>query len=322
MLGVAVSPLALRAVSMPRCMATATVGLAPPLRRQRREFLVGALAAAPLPARAGSKRSTDCVREAALTASRDPDTAAALLRLAFHDAVTRKGRRGGPNGSVRYELSRSENLGPTLEAAVRALEPVVRQCQVSWADAIAVGGAAAVEASGGPIIEVGTGRTDSLEADPDGLLPDPGLTAGAIRDFFAERLGLTDEETVALCGAHTLGRWTSFIDVSKECLSKEEPEQWACSRREGRRLPFTEHPGRFNSEYFQALVEWYQRRQAPAPTKRWKDRPEDRLAPLNLLPSDVGLLFDGKLRTVVSRFASDEPAFFAAFARAYLKLVD
>ena len=44
--------------------------------------------------------------------SQDPSLAGPLVRLAFHDATTRDvGNSGGPNGSIQYELERSENRG-------------------------------------------------------------------------------------------------------------------------------------------------------------------------------------------------------------------
>lgn len=249
-----------------------------------------------------------------------------LLRLAFHDAATRRrgdGKSQGPNGSIRFELARNENVGPSLKSALDSLQSVVGRCSVSWADAIAIGGAAAVEASGGPVIQVGIGRKDATEADVEGRLPDGTLTAGAIRDYFIQ-LGFSDEELVALIGGHTLGRWTSLIGVDSNCL-KNDKEFWTCSRDQGKRLPFTEHPTSFDSEYFSAVSEFGRRQKLPKPTKRFKDQsPEEKFStksPLNLLPSDVGLLYDPQLKAVVERFAADKAAFFTAFSRAYVKLV-
>merc|ERR1719362_2171671 len=128
-----------------------------------------------------------------------------------------------------------------------------------------------------------------------------------------------------MVGAHTLGRWTSFLGVSKECMAKASVEGyafWRCSREEGIRLPFTTHPESFNNEYFQALVELYKRRRLdPKPQVRWKYRKPEGLHPLNLLPSDNALVFDDALRPIVQRFANDEAAFFSAFSRGYQKLV-
>jgi len=253
----------------------------------------------------------------------NPAVAASLLRLAFHDAATGRGGRGA-NGSVKFELERTENVGPSLRLAVDTLRPLVHQCGVGWADAIAVAGAAAVEATGGPSIKVGLGRADAQKPDPEGLLPNPGFTGRDVRLYFQQR-GMTDEEAVAMLGAHTLGRWTSFLGVSKECMAKSEADAsafWTCTREEGTRLPFTTHPESFNNEYFKALVEFYKRRAVePKPQVRWKYRKPEGLPRLNLLPSDNAVVFDDALRPIVQRFADDESAFFDAFSRGYQKLV-
>src|SRR3979490_3212622 len=83
--------------------------------------------------------------------------APAHLRLAFHDAGTydARTRTGGAHGIVRLpqELQRGSNTGwghacLELLAEVKAGYP-----SVSWADLIALGGAAAVHVCGGPVIE-------------------------------------------------------------------------------------------------------------------------------------------------------------------------
>ena len=140
-------------------------------------------------------------------ARQDPVLAPSLLRLAFHDAATRRqGENGqGPNGSIRFELTRDENFGPSMTAALAVVEGIVQRCKVSWADAIAVSGAAVVEAMGGPSITITTGRSDASGPDAGKRLPNGTLTAGSIRDYFRQ-LGMSDAELVALLGAHTVPR--------------------------------------------------------------------------------------------------------------------
>jgi len=60
---------------------------------------------------------------------------------------------------------------------------------------------------GGPIIPFRPGRGDKdLSAcTPDGRLPDGSKGSRHIRDIFY-RMGFNDQEIVALCGAHALGR--------------------------------------------------------------------------------------------------------------------
>jgi L-ascorbate peroxidase len=134
--------------------------------------------------------------------------APAHLRLAFHDAGTYDARThtGGAHGTVHLpeELQRGDNTGwgqpcIALLAEVRASYP-----SVSWADLIAVGGAAAVEKCGGPVIDIGLGRSDGSEPAPRNRLPAGYEGATLLKTMFA-RMGLGPRELVVLSGAHTLG---------------------------------------------------------------------------------------------------------------------
>eukprot|EP00434_Breviolum_minutum_P007319 symbB.v1.2.006460.t1/scaffold325.1/size228936/5 len=327
----------------------------------RRHLVLAAASTAATPSRSKAVEQTSdvqCIRDMAIkNALRDPESAPSFLRLAFHDAATKRSDAQGPplnsksaipptllvwvlwlllsssstwlwlwlllplNGSIRFELMRNENIGPSMRQALQFIEQIVQNCQVSWADAIAVSGAAVVEALGGPKIDVATGRKDALEEDAENRLPDGSLTSGAIRDYFRQ-LGFSDEELVALVGAHTIGRWTSLLGVQPACMAKEGLDFWICTREQGQRLPFTARPTLFNNDYFKNVLEFERRQKMPRPTKRYKDRPENGGLPaLYLLPSDIGLLYDADLHKQVEKFAFDEAAFFAAFSRAYLKLV-
>ncbi|XP_059658152.1 putative L-ascorbate peroxidase 6 isoform X2 [Cornus florida] len=134
--------------------------------------------------------------------------AAGVLRLVFHDAGTfdMDENSGGMNGSIVYELDRSENAG--LKKSLKILEKAKSEVdilqQVSWADMIAVAGAEAVSLCGGPKIPVRFGRVDSMIPDPEGKLPQESLDASALKQCF-QRKGLSTQELVALSGAHTIG---------------------------------------------------------------------------------------------------------------------
>lgn len=74
---------------------------------------------------------------------------------------------------------------------------------------ISLAGCVAIEHMGGPHIEWTGGRKDkNSEADcpPVGRLPDGALGKDHVLDVFVSRLGFTVQETVALIGAHTVGR--------------------------------------------------------------------------------------------------------------------
>lgn len=137
-----------------------------------------------------------------------------LLRLAWHDAGTYDSRIptfpdcGGANGSIHFkdELDHGANAG--LEKAIRFLQPFHhRYPNISWADLIQLAGALSVELAGGPKIPMRYGRMDAVISAKEGALPDPFPKNPIIhvRDTF-QRLGMTSKETVALIGAHTIGR--------------------------------------------------------------------------------------------------------------------
>lgn len=153
-----------------------------------------------------------------------------FLRLAYHDAVTYDPatNTGGMNGSIRFpeELALPENKG--LAAAIKFLTPIKREFpQVSWADLISLAGAAAVAQARGPDIPLSLGRKDADQPDPAGRLPMPDEPWQPPR-LRLMGMGFTNEELVALSGAHTLGRANG--------------------------IPFTNDPFQFTNEYFRLLI--------------------------------------------------------------------
>jgi L-ascorbate peroxidase len=157
--------------------------------------------------------------------------APAHLRLAFHDAGTydARTRTGGAHGTIHLpeELQRGDNTGwgqPCIELLADARATFT---SVSWADLVAVGGAAAVEKCCGPAIHIGLGRTDGAEPAPPHRLPGGYEGADLLKAMFA-RMGLGLRELVALSGAHTLGHT--------------------------QRRSFTPHPWVFSNAYFVQLL--------------------------------------------------------------------
>lgn len=79
---------------------------------------------------------------------------------------------------------------------------------------LALAGITAIEAMGGPQIPWEPGRQDyeseqsaaEHRGDVSNRLPDGALGAAHIRDVFG-RMGFSDQEIVALSGAHNLGEW-------------------------------------------------------------------------------------------------------------------
>lgn len=273
------------------------------------------------PARARRRNAAEQLRQAVFAAvAADATVAGALLRLAFHDAVRRAdGQTRGADGSIQYEIPDAENvrLGRPL-ALVLSLKPDA----LSVADAVAVAGAAAVEASGGPRIAIGLGRLDASAAAPATLerpiqqpgdeardvvkrtLPEPGLSTVGLRRYF-RRVGLSDQELVALMGAHTLGRHNTLLNMTKACLRNLTRE---CLETAPVRAPFEARtPDAFDNSYYSLLL-------------AWDDRSLER-GEANFIPTDVALVLDASFRRHVVAFARSEPLFRTTFARAYAKLV-
>jgi L-ascorbate peroxidase len=158
--------------------------------------------------------------------------APAHVRLAFHDAGTydQATGTGGAHGSVHLneELRRADNTGWGQECMALLEEAKLAYPSLSWADLIALGGTAAVQKCGGPVIEIGLGRTDATVVAPPHRLPGGYEGAGMLKRMFA-RMGLGPRDLVALSGAHTLG----YIQ----------------------RKPFTDDTWVFSNSYYTQLVE-------------------------------------------------------------------
>jgi L-ascorbate peroxidase len=157
--------------------------------------------------------------------------APAHLRLAFHDAGTFDERTGtgGAHGAVHLpeELQRGDNTGWGHACIELLAEAKASYPSLSWADLVALGGAAAVQRCGGPVMHIGLGRTDATVPAPPHRLPGGYEGAGLLKAIFA-RMGLGARELVALSGAHTLGHT--------------------------QRRPFTLNPWVFSNSYYVQLL--------------------------------------------------------------------
>jgi L-ascorbate peroxidase len=158
-----------------------------------------------------------------------------LVRLAWHDSGTfdvnikkEWPAAGGAIASIRFDPEITHGANNGLNNAIRLLEPVkVAFPNVSYADIFQMASARAVETAGGPTIGVKYGRVDATGSEQcslEGNLPDGeaggdgnyGGTSGTastqdtkpeghLRKVFY-RMGLNDEDIVALSGAHTFGK--------------------------------------------------------------------------------------------------------------------
>ncbi|KAI3424655.1 Peroxidase [Psidium guajava] len=146
----------------------------------------------------------------------DPNKAAILLRLHFHDCFVE-----GCDGSILIENGQSaernafghQGVGgfEVIEEAKKQLEAVCPGI-VSCADIVALAARDAVAMAHGPAYEVPTGRRDgrvsnvSLAAD----MPDVGDSIQQLKSKFFQK-GLSDRDLVLLSAAHTIGTTACFF---------------------------------------------------------------------------------------------------------------
>ena len=231
-----------------------------------------------------------------------------FVRLAWHAAGTydKQSKTGGSNGAtMRFPPESSDGANAGLDKARNLLESVKKNNPgASYADIWTLAGCVAIEEMGGPKIDWRSGRTDvgqiavaQKKIPPNGRLPDALKGAAHIRSVF-KRMGFDDRETVALLGAHCLGR----------CHAD----------RSGFVGPWTRSPTTFSNEYFRELVE---RKWA---VKQW-DGPrqfQDETGELMMLVADLALLQDPIYSKYVLLYKNSEEVFFKDFAAAWKKLIE
>ena len=172
--------------------------------------------------------------------------AGTFIRLAWHASGTYKkaDNSGGSNGAkMRFNPEASYGNNAGLDLARKALEPVKSKFpELSYADLYTYSGVVAVEEAGGPKIDFCAGRTDATDgstSDPNDRLPNADMgsrksTIQHVRDIFY-RMGFSDQEIVALLGAHAMGR-----------CHTDRSGFWG---------PWTNAETTFSNEYFRLLVE-------------------------------------------------------------------
>ena len=246
--------------------------------------------------------AADMIKEAII--NKKVNACPMAVRVAWHASGTfdKTDYSGGSNGGgMRFEPEHSDPANAGLFIIHDLLERVKQKCpDVSYADLWTLAGCKAVEFMGGPAVAHGFGRIDRPDGSlcpAHGRLPDATQGAQHLRDVFY-RMGFDDRDIVALSGAHTVGR-CHFV-------------------RSGFDGPWTSTPLKFNNEYFKNLLEleWVER--------QWQGNlqyTDAKTQSLTMLPTDLALKSDPSFRRYAEVYASDEPAFFRDFARAFAKLV-
>lgn len=227
-----------------------------------------------------------------------------LLRLAWHCSGTydKETNTGGSDGAtMRFAPEKDHGANAGLQAARNFLEPVkTANPWISYSDLYILGGVAAVQEMGGPVIPWRYGRSDKDAAfvTPDGRLPDGAKGADHLRAIF-HRMGFDDREIVALSGAHALGR----------CHTD----------RSGFSGPWTFSPTMVTNDYYAILLneKWgWKKWDGPA---QYEDKStKSRM----MLPTDMALVKDKAFRHHVERYAKDNDVFFKEFAEVLRKLFE
>ncbi|KAL2523377.1 Peroxidase 31 [Forsythia ovata] len=253
-----------------------------------------------------------------------PTTAAATLRLFFHDCFM-----GGCDASVlisstpfnKAERDADINLslpGDGFDVVVRAKTALELACPgvVSCADILAVASRNLVLMLGGPYYTVKLGRKDSLISKAsyvEGNLPRPTMPMNQIIQIF-ESKGFSIQEMVALSGAHTIGfshckEFNSILyNYSRNAQSDPaynprfaQALRDACAdyQKNPTLSVFNDvmSPNKFDNMYYQSLPKG-----------------------LGILSSDHSLNSDPRTKGYVELYAKNQNAFFVAFARAMEKL--
>ena len=222
---------------------------------------------------------------------------------------------GSEKGTMRFkeEQAHAANGGLSV-TAIRWMQNVHdKHPGISYGDLYTLGGVVAVKTLGGPVIPWGYGRvdTDNKNLIPsEGRLPDPAtppgspateLDAAHLRKIFG-RMGLNDQDIVALSGAHAVGRCHPGFS--------------------GYDGPWQFNEDRFDNAYFSLLnlpnFAWSERRwDGPTQYKLLFTRP-DRVM---MLPTDIILKRDKDFRKYVRKYSRSQDDFFEDFAESFSKLL-
>ncbi|CAE7637849.1 APX8 [Symbiodinium sp. CCMP2592] len=262
-----------------------------------------------------------------------------MVRLAWHDSGTYDQRikdfpeRGGANGAIRFDGEMNFGANAGLDKAKGFLDEFAKKYpEISWADLIQMASAVAIECAGGPAIDMKYGRvavccgnecvkSDSREGfGGNAGLPDakPPFGCGAptaaqhLRNVFTKKMGFTDQEIVALSGAHTIGR--AFKERSGTCpfgYGEQSASKYTKSdciaRKDGSKgvgmvggAAWTKNWLTFDNSYFK----------------------DYKLSDQNLLwfPTDEALHTDPEFKKYFELYAKDQDAFFKDYAKAHKKL--
>jgi L-ascorbate peroxidase len=260
-----------------------------------------------------------------------------FVRLAWHDSGTYDKNitaewpaAGGAIASIRLEPEIKHGANAGLDGAIKLLEPVkAGNPEVSYADIFQMASARAIELAGGPKIDMKFGRVDvdsPEQCSKEGNLPDGnacpkgtfGTTTGTsptecttaeghLRKVFY-KMGLNDEDIVALSGAHTFGRAyknrsgegaekTKFTDGSKQLRTDGTEAKYNAGG-----SSWVENWLVFDNSYYQVMAD------------------EKADSELLKLSTDKVIFVDPAMKPFAEKFRDSQEAFFESYARAHKQL--
>ncbi|KAG1861575.1 heme peroxidase [Suillus subalutaceus] len=206
-----------------------------------------------------------------------------VLRLAWHASGTydkATGTGGSNYATMRFHPESLHGANAGLHVARELMEKIKQEFSwISYGDLWTLAGVAAVQEMAGPKVPWRPG-------------------AQHIRDIFY-RMGFDDQEIVALCGAHALGR----------CHSD----------RSGYDGPWTFSPTMFTNDFYKLLFDekWV--------WKKWngpKQLEDKKTKSLMMLPTDYVLTQDKSFKKYAKAYADDVDLFFKDFSAAFAKLLE
>jgi cytochrome c peroxidase len=134
-----------------------------------------------------------------------------MVRLSWHNAGTYEmsSNTGGPRAVMRFNSGESKHgANAGLQIARDLLEHLkAKHPEMSNADFWSLAAFCAIKVMDGPDVAWRAGRPDADSKDdsmPDGRLPDATQGCPHLRSVF-HRMGFSDQEIVALSGAHAVG---------------------------------------------------------------------------------------------------------------------
>lgn len=227
-----------------------------------------------------------------------------LVRLSWHVCGTwdkRDNSGGSFGGTYRFKKEMNDPLSRGLQNGFKFLESIDKQFPwLSHGDLFTLGGVTAIQEMQGPKIPWRSGRVDEPESMvPDnGRLPEPHYGADYVRSYY-ERFNFTDQEVVALLGAHVLGK--------------------AHLKNSGYDGPWDDESNIFSNAFYDNLLKlkW-----TPEINDAGNKQYDNKEKGYMMLPTDYALFQDPKYLKYVKAYANDQDLFFKDFTKVYTKLIE